>query len=94
MESWTPDEEFVLAKNDKYYDGDVAFSKVKIKEMDDANTQMMSLKQNDIQVAMGLNQDTVGELDGVDGVEVNSYSTMTMGFVYMNMDESIGGRCV
>lgn len=51
----------------------------------------MSLKQNDIQVAMGLNQDTVGELDGADGVEVNSYSTMTMGFVYMNMDESIGG---
>lgn len=91
LESWTPDEEFVLTKNDKYYDGDVAFSKVTIKEMDDANTQMMSLKQNDIQVAMGLNQDTVGELEGADGVDVNSYATMTMGFVYMNMDESIGG---
>ncbi len=91
LEKWSPDEEFVLVKNDNYYGGDVAFSKVVVKEMDDANTQMMSLKQGDIQVAMGLNQDTIGELEGADGIAVNSYATLTMGFLYMNMDESIGG---
>lgn len=91
IESWTPDEEFVLVRNDNYYGDAPDFSEVDIREMDDANTQMMSLTQGDIQIAMGLNQDTVGELEGTDGVEVDPYSTMTMAFVYMNMDKNIGG---
>lgn len=91
LQSWTPDEQFVLVKNDNYYGDAPDFSEVDIREMADANTQMMSLTQGDIQVAMGLNHDTVGELEGKDGVAVNSCSTMTMAFVYMNMNKDIGG---
>lgn len=91
LESWTPDEEFVMKKNEEYYGDEAKFSEVVLKEMDDANTQMMSLTKGDIQIALGLNQDTIGELESAEGVSVNSYPTLTMGFVYMNMDESIGG---
>lgn len=91
LESYTPDEEFVLVKNENYYDETTSVSEYIIQEMDDANTQMMSLTRDDIQIALNLNADTAGELEGTDGVEVLSSPTMTMGFVFMNMDESLGG---
>lgn len=91
IESWTSDEEYVLVRNENYYGDTPEFSEIVIREMDDANTQMMSLTQGDIQIALGLNQDTVEELEDADGVAVESYSTMTMAFVFMNMDEDIGG---
>ncbi|MCD7867004.1 MAG: ABC transporter substrate-binding protein [Clostridiales bacterium] len=91
LESWIPDEEFVLVKNENYYDEASSIDEFIIQEMDDANTQMMSLSQGDIQIALNLNADTVSELEGTDGVEVIASSTMTMGFLFMNMDEEIGG---
>ena len=91
MESYTPDEEFVMVKNENYYDDTTSVEKYVIKEMDDANTQMMALTKGDIQIALNLNADTIAELEGAEGIATNAYSTMTMGFVLMNMDESIGG---
>lgn len=91
LENYIPDEEIVLGKNANYYEETTSVERYVIKEMDDANTQMMALTQNDIQIAMNLNADTVGELEGAEGVEVLSFPTMTMGFLFMNMDESLGG---
>ncbi len=89
--SYLPDEEFVLEQNENYYGEASSIPKYIIQEMDDANTQMMSLTQDDIQIALNLSEDTVSELEGTDGVDVLSFPTMTMGFVFMNMDESLGG---
>ena len=91
LETYTPDEEFVMVKNENYYDETTSVDKYVIKEMDDANAQMMALTQGDIQIALNLNADTSEELESAEGVELLSSPTMTMGFVYMNMDESLGG---
>ncbi len=91
LASYTVDEEFVFERNENYYEEGTSIDRIVIKEMDDSNTQMMSLSQGDIDIALNLNADTVEELEGAEGVRTESFATMTLGFLYMNMDEEIGG---
>lgn len=91
LKSYTPDEEIVLEKNENYYGTSTNVDKYIIKLQDDANTQMMGLSSGDIDIALNLTDDTMGELDGKENVATINTSTKTVGFIMMNEDETIGG---
>ncbi len=94
MTSYTPDEEIVLEKNPNYYKDDASnVDKFIVKIQPDSNTQMMTLAQGDLDIAMNMTDDTMAEIDGTEGISLFNASSKTVGFVMMNMDEAISGPC-
>ena len=91
MTSYTQDEEIVLEKNPSYWGEASNIDKFIVKIQPDSNTQMMTLAQGDIDVAMNMTDDTMAELEGKEGIARIDAPTKTVGFVMMNMDEAIGG---
>ena len=91
MTSYTQDEEIVLEKNPSYWAESSNIDKFIVKIQPDSNTQMMTLAQGDIDVAMNMTDDTEAELAGKEGITIIDAPTKTVGFVMMNMDEAIGG---
>lgn len=89
LETYSADEEIVLVRNENYWGDEEPYAdSYTIKVMDDENTQMMALAQGDIDIAMNLSVDTIEELADEENVTVDSQSTMTMVFMYLNMDEA------
>lgn len=94
MTSYTPDEEIVLEKNPNYYKDDASnVDKFIIKIQPDSNTQMMTLAQGDLDIAMNMTDDTMAEIEGAEGITLMNASSKTVGFIMMNMDEAISGPC-
>ena len=91
MTSYIPDSEIVLEKNPNYWGEATNVDKYIIKIQPDANAQMMGLSTGDIDVAINMTDDTMAELEGAEHVAMINSATKTVGFVMMNMDESIGG---
>ena len=91
MTSYIPDSEIVLEANPNYWRQATNVDKYIIKIQPDSNTQMMGLSTGDIDVAMNMTDDTMAELQSAENVELINAPTTTVGFVMMNMDESIGG---
>ncbi len=91
LESYSPDSEIVLVRNENYWgDTEPYADSYTIKVMDDSNTQMMAIAQGDIDIAMNLSLDTIEELEGTENVTVDSQSTMTMVFMYLNFSDEYG----
>lgn len=91
LTSYTPDEEIILEKNVNYWGESTNVDKYIIKLQDNANTQMMGLSGGDIDIALNLTDDTLSELESKENISVVNTPTKTVGFIMMNMDESIGG---
>ena len=91
MESYIPDEEIVLAKNENYWGTPTNVDKYVIKLQDNANTQMMGLSGGELDIALNLTDDTLGELEGKDNVSLINSATKTVGFLMLNADASISG---
>lgn len=91
MTSYTPDVEIILEKNPNYWGEATNVDKYIVKIQDDSNTQMMTLSQGDIDVALCMTDDTMAELEGNESITLVNAPTKTVGFLMMNMDESIGG---
>lgn len=91
MTSYKPDDEIILEKNPNYSGEATNVDKYIIKIQPDANTQMMTLSNGDIDIAMNLTKDTAAELEGKDNVVMEAVASKTVSFVMMNMDEQYGG---
>ena len=91
MTSYIPDQEIVLEKNANYWGEATNVDKFIVKIQPDSNTQMMTLSQGDIDVAMNMTDDTMAELAGNENITLVNAPTKTVGFLMMNMDEAIGG---
>lgn len=91
LTSYTPDAEFVLEKNPNYWGEATNVDKYIVQIQPDANTQMMTLANGDLDIAMNMTDDTMAELEGTDGIGMINGATNTVGFVMMNMDEQYGG---
>ena len=91
MTSYIPDSEIVLEKNENYWGTPTNVDKYIIRIQPDSNTQMMGLATGELDVAMNMTDDTMAELQSADNVTLVNAPTKTVGFVMMNMDESIGG---
>ena len=91
LESFIPDEEIVLVKNENYWGTSTNVDKYVIKLQDNANTQMMGLSGGDLDIALNLTDDTLGELKEKDSITLINSATKTVGFLMMNEDPSISG---
>ncbi len=91
LTSYVPDSEIVLEKNPNYWGTPTNVDKYIIQIQPDSNTQMMTLKTGDIDIACNMSDDTMAELAGLDNIALLSSASKTVGFIMMNLDEQYGG---
>ena len=91
IESYTPKEQVVLKKNENYWGTPAAFEKVIVKNIKDPGTQLMMLEKGDIDIAFNLGPENVKQLEGKEGITVMKAQSMTMSFLALNRDETVGG---
>lgn len=91
LTSYTPDEEIVMEKNPNYWGEGTNVDQYIVKIQPDANTQMMTLANGDLDVAMNMTDDTMEEISGKENIATIDGATNTVGFVMMNMNETYGG---
>lgn len=91
LESYTPKEQVVLKRNDKYWGTPGAFDKIILKSIKDPGTQLMMLKKGDIDVAFNLGPENIKQLEGNSDVTIMKAQSMTMSFLAMNRDKAVGG---
>ncbi len=90
MTSYIPDQEVVLERNADYWGEAPYADSITIQVMADANTQMMALSRGDIDIAMNLTLDTVEQIEGTEGVEIQNTATKMLVFMFMNMNSEYG----
>jgi peptide/nickel transport system substrate-binding protein len=89
LESYTEGDQLVLARNDAYWGTATPFPSVTLKQVKDATAQLQQLQQGDVDIAMQISTDSVGELEGAEGITtelVDSYN-----FVYIALSEGAAG---
>ena len=65
LESYTQGESLVLARNDQYWGPNKpVFPQVTISEVKDSSSQLQQLQAGDVDIAMEISLDSVGQLDG------------------------------
>lgn len=91
IEKYTPNDEMVLKRNENYWRGPASVEKIVFKEMPDSTTQIFMLKRGDIDVAFSLNEDQIKELKSEEDIEIRSFMTLMLQYLFMNTDPEIGG---
>lgn len=89
LESYSEGDQLVLARNDAYWGTPSPFPSITLKQVADATSQLQQLQQGDVDIAMQISFDAVGELEGDDAVTtdiVNSYN-----FVYVALSPGATG---
>lgn len=90
LESYTQGESLVLARNDKYWGPNKpVFPQVTISEVKDSSSQLQQLQAGDVDIAMQISLDSVGQLDGDSKVTtkvVDSYN-----YVYIALSPGAEG---
>jgi len=93
LESYSEGDELVLARNDAYWGTASPFPSVTFKQVEEATSQLQQLQQGDVDIAMQISFDSVGQLEGDDAITteiVNSYN-----FVYIALlPGSVGGEAL
>ncbi len=90
LKSWTKGTELVLEKNKEYWGETGNVEKIILKEIPDTNTQIQMIQKGEIDIALSLNQDNVGQLEGNSDVAIKRGLTAQMTFLLMNNDPKIG----
>ena len=90
LESYTQGESLVLSRNDKYWGPNKpVFPQVTISEVKDSSSQLQQLQAGDVDIAMQISLDSVGQLDGDSKVTtkvVDSYN-----YVYIALSPGAEG---
>ena len=89
LESYTEGDQLVLARNDAYWGEPSPFPSVTLKQVKDATAQLQQLQQGDVDIAMQISFDSVGQLEGAEGITtevVDSYN-----FVYVALSAGAPG---
>ncbi len=90
LESYTQGESLVLARNDSYWGPNKpVFPQVTISEVKDSSSQLQQLQAGDVDIAMQISLDSVGQLDGDSKVTtkvVDSYN-----YVYIALSPGAEG---
>ena len=93
IEKWTPKEQLVLKKNDKYWGTASNIDSIIIKEMTSVDAQITALKNGEIDISLGLDSETAKQLDGVENVSVATGTTALETFLVMSVTISPAGYC-
>ena len=89
IDSYTPDQSIVLKRNENYWGDAVQFASITIKDTPDAAAQVLQMKSGEADVAMNVSFDSLGELEGVDGVE--SAALDSFNFIHLNLNHYAPG---
>lgn len=89
IKSWTPKEQLVLEKNPNYWGEASNIDTIYFREMDSVDAQITALQSGEIDIALGLNNETAKQLANKDGITVSNGATATMTFLVMNRDSSL-----
>ncbi len=91
LESWTPQEETVLVRNENYWGEAPYFDRIIIVNIPEAATQKVALESGSIDLALDLTPDQVTDLEGDEAIEIDRRQDRWTHFLLMNRDEAIGG---
>lgn len=89
LKSWTKGEELTLEKNPNYWKQSNNIDTIIFKEMTSAESQITALKNGSIDIALGLNNQTAKDLEGIDGITVSKGATAMMTFLAMSRDSKL-----
>lgn len=91
LESWTPQEETVLVRNENYWGEAPYFDRVIIVNIAEAATQKVALESGDIDIATDLTPDQVSTME--DNADITIYRALDRWthFLLMNRDPEVGG---
>ena len=91
LESWAPQEETVLVRNENYWGEQPYFDRVIIVNIPEAATQKVALESGDIDLATDLTPDQITDLEGNDEIGIFIGTGRWTHFLLMNRDPEIGG---
>lgn len=92
VDSWTQNVQLVLKRNPNYWGNTSNVDTIIIKEIPDANTQISMLEKGEIDAALTLNNDNIGQLANQEGIVIKKGQTAITTFLMMNRDASIGNE--
>ena len=89
LESYTEGDQLVLARNDDYWGEPSPFPSVTLKQVKDAAAQLQQLQQGDVDIAMQVSFDSVGQLEGAEGITTDVVDSFN--FVYLALSPGSPG---
>ena len=91
LESWEPQVETVLVRNENYWGDAPYFDRIIITNIVEAATQKIALESGDIDLALDLTSDQVATMMDNPDLTIASSPGVITHFVFMNQDPDIGG---
>ncbi len=89
LDSYAEGDQLVLARNDQYWGDPTPFPSVTLKQVKDATTQLQQLQQGDVDIAMQISFDSVGQLEGTEGVTTELVDSFN--YVYLALGPGAAG---
>ena len=90
IESYTPNSDVVLVRNE-YYSGTAPyFDKITIRTVTDTSSQVMTVQGGDIDIAVNVDVDQAASLEGAEGITVHHAQTATISYLLLNCAEEYG----
>lgn len=89
--AWTPKAEIVLEANPDYWRGAPSISKIIIKHVADASTQLQMLQRGDADIVHTLDTDLADQVAADANLELVIGQTLNMNYLAMSPDAELGG---
>ena len=89
LESYTEGDSMALVRNENYWGEPAFFPKVTIKQVKDASAQLQLLQSGDVDIAMQLSFDSIGQLEGNAAVVATTKDSYN--YVYLALSPGVKG---
>ena len=89
VESFSPTDTCVVAKNPYYWGGEVPFEKVNFKCINDQSTRSLALQSGEIDIAYNLKTENVVEFENMDSVEIQRLQSLRSTYAFMNQNGAL-----
>lgn len=92
IDKWTQKEQMILKKNPNYWGEEGNIDTIIFREMTSVDAQITALKNGEIDIALGLNNETAQQLEGVSGIEISRGATALMTFLAMTRNSELSAE--
>lgn len=89
LESYAEGDALVMAANENYWGGAPTFPSVKIKQVKDSASQLQQLQAGDVDIAMQIGIDSLGQIEGDSNLSVSTVDSYN--FVYIALSPGATG---
>jgi peptide/nickel transport system substrate-binding protein len=91
LESWMPQDEAVLVRNENYWGTAPYFDRILIVNIPESATQQVALEAGDVDIALDLTAEQIARLEGDAAFGIFQGAGKDTHFLLMNQDPDIGG---